>query len=170
MEIWRDIPGYEGKYQASNLGRIKSLDRLVTCGKQVNFIKGRILKPSLQGKENLRYQSVSLCDDGKIKRFLVHRLVAMAFLPNPNNLPQVNHKDENQLNNNLDNLEWCTVTYNNNYGTRKQKAIESLKVVMKGKTYAPRSEQARKNISEGAIRGWNTHRQNKLITEQEELK
>lgn len=113
MEIWRDIPNYEGLYQISNLGRVKSL----------NFNKTKIRKT--QSKK--RYITVNLSKDGKTKYYLVHRLVAEAFIPNPNNYPCVNHKDENPSNNHVDNLEWCTHEYNMSYGTRSKRVIEKLK-------------------------------------------
>lgn len=114
MEEWRDIKGYEGKYQISNLGRVKSL-RDSHNNYREKYIKSRIRRG---------YLSVTLCNKGKQKQFLVHRLIAEAFIPNPNNYPQVNHKDENKLNNNIENLEWCTVLYNNCYGTRLKRVGE----------------------------------------------
>ena len=103
-EIWKDIKDYEGLYMVSNWGRVKS----------IKFGKERILKPVTNSSG---YLSVKLCKDGKVKAFTVHRLVAEAFLPNPDNLPCVNHKDENKQNNNVSNLEWCNCKYNINYGT-----------------------------------------------------
>ena len=108
MEEWKDIIGYEGIYQISNKGRVKSLNRIDSRGHKVNE---KILRP---GKRN-NYLHVRLCKDGKFKDYKIHRLVAQAFLPNPDNLPVVNHKDENKLNNNVENLEWCTQKYNVNY-------------------------------------------------------
>ena len=104
-EIWKDIKDYEGHYQVSNLSRVKS----------IKFGKERILKPVT---DRHGYLIVGLWQNNKHKTYKVHRLVAEAFLPNPDNLPQVNHKDENKLNNNVDNLEWCTNDYNYHYGTR----------------------------------------------------
>lgn len=114
MEIWRDIAGYESLYQVSNKGRIKSLIAH-------NGTKERILKPHTIGHG---YLNVDLCKNGHLKKNLVHRLVAQAFIENPGNLPQVNHKDENKLNNHADNLEWCTAKYNMNYGDAPQKRAE----------------------------------------------
>ena len=104
FEEWRDVPGYLGYYMVSNFGRVKSL-----C-----YGKERILKPLKVGKG---YLQVILFKDGKHKSFYIHRLVALVFLPNPDNLTIINHKDENPLNNCVDNLEWCTQKYNVNYGT-----------------------------------------------------
>ena len=109
MEIWKDIPGFEGLYQASNEGRIRSLTRQV-----YNYIKpGRILKSNIKNSGYL-YLSISN-GNNKFKHANVHRLVALAFIPNPDSKPQVNHKDGNRLNNNVDNLEWCTAKENINH-------------------------------------------------------
>ena len=112
-EIWKDIEGYEGLYQVSNLGRVKSFPR-----KGTHTTKERILKLT---KSNKNYVIVILKNNYIQKAKSVHRLVAEAFIPNPNNLPQVNHKDENKLNNKVDNLEWCDNIYNCNYGTRNKR-------------------------------------------------
>lgn len=105
MEIWRDIEGYEGLYQVSNEGRIKSIK------------KRKILSLFANHKG---YLQTYLYKNGEKKGFLVHRLVAEAFIPNPMNLPQVNHKDENKTNNSVENLEWCTNDYNINYSQSKK--------------------------------------------------
>ena len=123
-EIWKDILGYEGLYQVSNWGRVRSLDRWIkSCYGSKQFIRGKILKLCI-GLSN--YLFVSLCKNGKHTNFLVHRLVAEAFLDNPDNLPQVNHKDEDKQNNHYLNLEWCTHEYNINYGTRNEKCSKKL--------------------------------------------
>lgn len=119
-EIWKDIKGYEGYYQVSNLGRIRSLDRYIaTVGNPSGqrLIRGKILRPSKRVMSNGKdgYYSVTLYKRGVDTLFNVHRLVAETFIPNPNNLPCVNHKDENKHNNMADNLEWCTIGYNNKY-------------------------------------------------------
>jgi hypothetical protein len=106
MEIWKDIPDYEGLYQASNLGRIKSLERIA---KNNHKIKEKILKP--QNNKN-GYLSVNLYKNNKMKRKLIHRLVALTFIKNVNNYLYINHKDKNKNNNCLKNLEWCTQSYN----------------------------------------------------------
>lgn len=105
-EEWRDILGYEGLYKVSNLGMVYSMKRK------------KIMKLS---KTEKGYYKVYLMKDGTGKHKKVHRLVAEAFIPNPNNLPQVNHKDEDKTNNIVTNLEWCTAEYNSNYGTHKEK-------------------------------------------------
>ena len=125
-EIWKDIEGYERYYQVSSLGRIRSLDRVVICKNgKTKFNKGRVLKPNVRkyGYLQVRLRKTTSESD---KWLLVHRLVANAFLPNPNNLPQINHKDENPQNNNVDNLEWCDHKYNINYGTRTERATKKL--------------------------------------------
>lgn len=111
-EIWKDIIGYEGLYQVSSLGRVRSLDKYDSMNR---FYEGRILKLFA---DRLGYLSVVLYSNSKRKHYLVHRLVAEAFIHNPDNLPQVNHKDENPSNDNVENLEWCDGKYNVNYGTR----------------------------------------------------
>ena len=105
MEIWKDIKDYEGLYQISNYGRVKSLGNSQKR-------KEKILKPEYSNKD---YACVHLRKDGKNKKYRIHRLVAEAFMPNPDNLPCVNHKDENKLNNKVENLEWCTHLYNCHY-------------------------------------------------------
>ena len=117
-EIWKDIQGYEGKYQVSNLGNVKSLNYHGTC-------KERILIP---GKTTNGYLFVSLSKNSKVKNFKIHRLAAQAFIENTENLLEVNHIDENKLNNRVDNLEWCSHEYNINYGTRSARELETRKL------------------------------------------
>ena len=114
-EIWKSVPGYEGLYEVSNTGRVRSVDRYVvdSLGNR-RFYKGKVLSP---GKDRCGYLFLVL----QGRRFSIHRLVAQAFIPNPDNLPQVNHRDENPSNDNVDNLEWCTAKYNSNYGTRNDR-------------------------------------------------
>lgn len=102
IEEFRDIPGYEGMYEVSNLGRVRR--------------DGKILKPS---KNKKGYLQVSLCKNGTKKNARIHRLVAQSFISNPQNLPQINHKDEDKTNNAVENLEWCDSKYNNNYSLSK---------------------------------------------------
>jgi len=118
-EIWRDIKEYEGFYQVSNLGQVRSLYRCVNCGLKHNNIvirKSKILK----GHPNWNnYLQVHLSKYNKSKMLSIHRLVAQTFIQNPDNLPQVNHKDGNKLNNCVDNLEWCTAKENINHSWKK---------------------------------------------------
>ena len=114
-EIYKDIKNYEGLYRVSNLGNVMSLNYNRTG-------KPKLLKP---GKDKHGYLFVILYKDGKKKKFFVHRLVAEAFIPNPDNLPCVNHKDENKTNNSVENLEYCTHEYNINYGTRNERAAKA---------------------------------------------
>ena len=110
-EVWKDVSGYEGLYQVSNKGRVKSL----------KFGKERIMKPCNNGRG---YLFILLCKNGNRKKNKVHRLVAKAFLSNLDNLPEVNHKDENKTNNCVENLEWCDSKYNINYGSHNQRSGE----------------------------------------------
>lgn len=118
-EIWKDIKGWEGLYQVSNLGRVKSLPRFRKT--QSGYVsKERILRPRVCGKDR-EYLAVSLNKDNYIKQKRIHILVAEAFIPNPNNHTEINHKDENKGNNCVENLEWCSRSYNVNYGKRIEK-------------------------------------------------
>lgn len=114
-EIWKDIPQFDG-YQISNLGRLKSKERTNDYGRR---IKEKIIKPCLNIKDGYFYK-VFVCN-GKRKNMLIHRLVAEAFIPNPNGFPIVNHKDENKLNNAASNLERCDYSYNFEYSFEKHK-------------------------------------------------
>jgi len=110
-EIWKPLPGVLG-VEVSTFGRVRTLDKLISSEKITRFIKGIVLK---QFDSGIGYLQVSIPIDGKRTKKLVHRLVAQTFIPNPENLPQVNHKDCNRANNDVSNLEWCTASYNNQY-------------------------------------------------------
>lgn len=120
MALWKDIAGYEGLYQVSDDGQIRSLPRERCNGRGYYQTKGRILRPGMRGKDGLLYQFVVLSDGKTATNYSVHRLVADAFLENPEMLPEVNHKDENTMNNCASNLEWCTRAYNINYSKAKR--------------------------------------------------
>lgn len=111
IEIFKDIDGYDGKYKISNRGRVYSV-------KSSKYLK--------IAKDYHGYLFVNLCNNGKQKYKRIHRIVAETFIPNPDNLPEVNHKDENKENNYVENLEWCDQKYNNNYGTRKERMQYTL--------------------------------------------
>lgn len=121
-EAWRDVVNYEGFYQVSDEGRVRSLAHYQ--GKWDSVYERRFPKILKQTKDKDGYLSVILCKKGKIQKFRVHRLVAMAFIKNPSNLPLINHKDQDKQNNNVNNLEWCTAKYNVNYGNSLQRSGE----------------------------------------------
>lgn len=116
----KDIPGYEGLYAATRDGQIYT------------YRKKRFMKPS---GELDNYQIMWLCKDKQSKPFYVHRLVAMAWLPNPDNLPEVNHKDEHKDHNSVDNLEWCSKKYNLNYGGRSLRVKKPVRCIETGVVY-----------------------------------
>jgi len=123
-EVWKDIKGYEGRYQVSNMGRVKSLERtfIDKIGRKRSR-KERILR---SGQDHYGYLLVKLYNgSGTGKNFKVHRLVCEAFHENPENKPCVNHIDENKTNNTANNLEWCTVAENNKHGTRPTKIAKA---------------------------------------------
>lgn len=153
-EIWKNIQGYEGLYQVSNLGRIKSL----------NYNHKNIEKILKYGIDTSGYKVVNLWKDGKGKTKTIHRLVAIHFISNPNNYPVINHIDENKQNNNITNLEWCTYKYNINYSSRDGHAIsermknnnnaikKKVKCITTGEVFDAVIEAARKyNIDRSSI-------------------
>ena len=156
-EIWKDIPGYEGLYKVSNLGRIRSLNHIARYrnkygGVSVCEIKGVIKRPSQSGngyKKGNGYLSVTLSKDGVSERMNVHRIVATVFIPNPGNKPQVNHLDGNKSNNRVDNLEWCTAEENMRHCTHITKTLHSMYAPVRtlcvemNKVYVSTSEAAR---------------------------
>lgn len=121
-EAWKPIKGAEGRYEISNLGRVKSF-----CGREPRILKQRNHRQKRKCGD-IFYKSVKI-DYEVMKQAdkLVHRLVAEAFIPNPNGYPIVNHKDENPANNRVDNLEWCTYSYNTKYGNAQERRMESAR-------------------------------------------
>jgi hypothetical protein len=105
IEIWKDINGYEGLYQVSNLGRVKSLERIVNNNGGIKIIKEHLLKPTIGSDTGYFY--VDLRKNGKRKNCTIHRLVAQAFIPNPNNLPEVDHINRIRIDNRVENLRWA---------------------------------------------------------------
>ena len=129
IELWKDIKDYEGFYQVSNLGRVKSLSRSIYDSRgYMIYRKGKIKKPSV---DKNGYPQIGLCKNGTVITRKIHRLVAETFIPNPENKPEINHKDEDKLNNCVDNLEWVTEKENVNYGYGAKRRAESNRLLAK---------------------------------------
>lgn len=143
MEKWKDVVGYEGYYMVSNEGRVRSLDRIVNPSRPYTR-KGELLKPYT---DRDGYHRVTLFRQGNRRKKGVHQIVATAFIPNPENLPIINHKDEDPSNNQMENLEWCTHQYNSNYGDRNNKVSKG--VSKKVKSYNPVNGDVRNYKSMG---------------------
>lgn len=146
-ELWKPIPGFDGMYEVSNLGRVKSCkrERKSKAG-SISQVQERILKPR---SDKNGYLEVALSKDGKLHYFRCHRLVADAFIPNPNHFPVINHKDEDVTNNVVNNLEWCSVSYNTRYSVYKV----SQKVVFDGVVFPSIKALARHlNVDSRSIR------------------
>lgn len=155
LEIWRDIPGFEGLYQVSNHGRVKRLKHWKNqrCLRNDKHCVYRELPEKIMCLRRTggggSYWGLSLAKDRKIHNRLVHRLVAQAFIPNPDNLPEINHKDCNGLNNHVENLEWCDRKYNINYADRTIKAAKACEkkviCIETGKIYDSLTSAAAEN-------------------------
>ena len=142
MEEWRDIKGYEGLYQISSFGRVKSLNYNRTG-------KSKIMK---NGTVKGGYKNIQLSKNGKIKVYLIHRLVAEAFIPNSNNLPEINHKDAIVYNNNVFNLEWCNHYENINENNRLTHFYKKVKCITTGEVFSSVKEASIKyNIARSSI-------------------
>ena len=145
------VRGYEGYYSVDNLGNVYSEDRIITV-----IVNGKEQKKHVKGKQMIPqigttgYKNVMLSKDGGYKMTRVHRLVAEAFIPNPDNLPIINHKDENKLNNNVDNLEWCDFSYNVRYNGASKRAGDKKR----GRKW---TEEHKGKISEGVKDYYTTH-------------
>lgn len=132
FERWKPIKDFEDLYEISDWGRVRSLERKVKCKDYTRIVKSRILKLCSDG----RYTTVCLSKGNKKKTFLVHRLVAEAFIPNPNNLPEINHKSECKSFNHYSCLEWCDKFYNNRYGTIKDRRVKNNTFIKKINQYS----------------------------------
>ena len=138
MEDWKEITGYEGYFEVSNLGNFRSKDRIIKYKQNgTRNYPGKPLKTEtiVEG-----YQRIVLMKDGIKKRFMCHRIVAQEFIPNPNNKPFVNHIDGNPANNKAENLEWCTQEEN------EQHSVNTLGKTMRGKTYPKKVKCIETNV------------------------
>lgn len=147
-EVWRDIAGYEGIYQVSNMGRVKSLDRITSNGQRR---KGQIILPR---KNKCGYYQICLSKNNVKHSDRINRLVATAFIPNPQRLPEVNHINENLLDNTVYNLEWCDRKTNINHGTRTERAAEKLSKPVVGTRISDGSVIEFKSSSEAGRNGF----------------
>lgn len=164
-EEWRPIKEYEGRYEVSNFGRIKSVERIIVypSGKKQPH-KEKIMRPqivsprqSAKRKSITKYQRIMLCKNGKYKGFLIHRLVAEAFIPNPENKPEVNHIDGCGLHNHVKNLEWTSSTENktHSYNILYQGNIKPVSCIETGEEYPSLTSAAKElGVSVGSI--WNS--------------
>ena len=152
-EVWKDVVGYEGLYQVSNFGRVKSLDRIVKHSKDHTRIQyGRIRKIHINKRDGYVY--VGLHNKGEKKRYKVHRLVALAFIDNPLNKPEVNHLDECKANNNVENLEWVTRSENENWGTKTERKVHNTDYSIIAKKNSKKVIQY--DINNNVIGEWNS--------------
>lgn len=135
--VWMPVLGFEGLYEVSSFGQVRNKN-------------GKVLKQMIKRTNGTCYKSVDLWKDGKYYKKYIHRLLAEAFIPNPDGLPFVNHKDEDGTNNFIDNLEWCTREYNVNYGTAKERRAKKIRGV-------PHAEEHKKKISDGLKKYYSEH-------------
>ena len=147
-EVWRDIAGYNGRYQVSNKGNVYSVERMDVMGREQG---GVTLKPRYDKDGYLR---VTLCKNGKLETKKIHRLVTETFIPNPNGFPEVNHIDEVKTNNNVENLEWCTSKYNSNHGTRTKRLAQAQSKKVRGVNIETGEVLAFSSTSEAGDKGY----------------
>ena len=139
-EIWKDVVGYEGYYQVSSLGRIRSVDREIIDKNGVKkSIHGKIMRHTFHPDG---YPAISLCRNGVYRRLKIHRLVALAFIPNPNNLPEVSHLDETRTNNCVDNLVWSSHKDNLNMPLYKERSARATSKSKNGRAIPVECEGA----------------------------
>ena len=146
--VRKPVKGYEGYYEVDQFGRVFSVERVISVDDN-----GRKYEKTVSGKQCLKnngYKSVSLTKGGETKSLYVHRLVAEAFIQNPDNLPMVNHKDEDKTNNFMDNLEWCDAEYNNTYGTKTSRQASKIRGVQ-------HTDEQNKKISASMKEYYKTH-------------
>ena len=169
MALWKEVCGYEGLYAVSSDGEVVSLPREVYNGHGKFRTKPKRLK---QGYRAGKYKTVHLSKDGTTEQFSVHRLVAIAFLENPDNLPEVNHKDENPSNNRVGNLEWCSHQYNIDYSKSKRVAQyekSGLKIAeYKSIAYAARVSGISRTAINNCLTGWSNTAGNYIWRYEEE--
>lgn len=161
--VRKSVKGYEGYYEVDQFGRVYSVDRVISVndnGRQ--YDKPLKAKQMKQAMHTQGYKTVSLTKEGKTKGMYVHRIVAEAFIPNENDLPMVNHKDEDRTNNFVENLEWCTAQYNNTYGNAQKKRVKKLKGV-------PHTEEHKSKISDSMKRTRRKNTQLKFLYKGEML-
>ena len=159
MALYMPIKGYEELYLVSDDGDVIALPKTVVCGGKTVHRKQKLLKPFLRGRGDMLYEGVCLCKDGIEKRLAVHRLVADAFVdnPDPDRFKVVNHIDRNPLNNKASNLEWCDQQYNNEYGHNKRVAqfLDGEKVAeYKSISYASEISGVGRRAINNALCGW----------------
>lgn len=152
-EVWKDVAEYEGFYQVSNKGNVRSVARRDSIGRECG---GRMLKPRYDKDGYLR---VTICKNGKQKTRFIHILVAGAFVPNPNGYSEINHRDENKVNNYANNLEWCTRRHNVNHGTMIERSAQARSKKVKAIniktneviTFNSTVEAGRKGYNQGGV-------------------
>lgn len=152
MEVWKPVVGFEEYYEVSNLGRVRSLPRKVRCKVGYRSVRGTILRSTIN---NSGYNIVKLSVNQKQKTMLVHRLVAMSFIPNEYNKPQVNHINEDKQDNRVDNLEWATQVENINHGTAKHRGALKQSIPVRAVSLDGKIELSFVSSAEAGRNGFN---------------